>query len=80
MEIISERITFYFTIWEVLFANLTASWLLDLPRTHYLSSFRCVNRVVTEKIIRINGPYVYLGLAEKAISIAPQLIPGTISR
>jgi glycosyltransferase involved in cell wall biosynthesis len=42
------------------FANLTASWLLDLPRTYYLSSFRCVNRIVAEKIICINGPYIYL--------------------
>lgn len=42
------------------FANLTARWLLDLPRSYYLSSFRCVNRLIAEKIICINGPYVYL--------------------
>lgn len=42
------------------FANLTARWLLDLPESYYLSSFRCVNSVIAEKIICINGPYVYL--------------------
>jgi undecaprenyl-phosphate 4-deoxy-4-formamido-L-arabinose transferase len=42
------------------FANLTARWLLDLPKSYYLSSFRCVNHLVAEKITCINGPYVYL--------------------
>jgi glycosyltransferase involved in cell wall biosynthesis len=42
------------------FANLTARWLLDLPNFQYLSSFRCVNRLTAEKIICINGPYVYI--------------------
>ncbi|MBM5815488.1 MAG: glycosyltransferase [Cyanobacteria bacterium K_Offshore_surface_m2_239] len=42
------------------FAKLTARWLLDLPNSYYLSSFRCVKRLVAEKITCINGPYVYL--------------------
>lgn len=42
------------------FANFTARWLLDLPDSHYLSSFRCVSRVIAEKITLINSPYVYI--------------------
>lgn len=42
------------------FANLTARLLLDLPDSYYLSSFRCINSLVGEKITAINSPFVYI--------------------
>lgn len=49
------------------FANLTARLLLDLPDSYYLSSFRCVNSLIGEKISTINSPYVYIdGLLSQA--------------
>ncbi|MFO0032455.1 MAG: glycosyltransferase family 2 protein [Cyanobacteriota bacterium] len=42
------------------FANFTARSLLDLPESYYLSSFRCVSRLIGEKITTINSPYVYI--------------------
>jgi undecaprenyl-phosphate 4-deoxy-4-formamido-L-arabinose transferase len=49
------------------FANLTARFLLDLPDSYYLSSFRCVNSLVGEKIAEIRSPYVYIdGLLSQA--------------
>ncbi|MEB3258728.1 MAG: glycosyltransferase [Cyanobacteriota bacterium] len=42
------------------FANLTARLLLDLPDSYYLSSFRCVNSLVGEKITKVNSPFVYI--------------------
>lgn len=49
------------------FANLTARLLLDLPDSYYLSSFRCVNSLVGEKISKIRSPYVYIdGLLSQA--------------
>jgi len=49
------------------FANLTARLLLDLPDSYYLSSFRCVSRVIGEKVSTINSPYVYIdGLLSQA--------------
>lgn len=41
-------------------ANITARSLLDLPKSFYLSSFRCVNRLIADKIIGITSPYVYI--------------------
>lgn len=49
------------------FANYTARFLLDLPDSFYLSSFRCVNRLIAEKISAIDSPYVYIdGLLSQA--------------
>lgn len=42
------------------FANLTARLLLDLPDSYYLSSFRCVSRLIGEKIAANSSPYVYI--------------------
>jgi undecaprenyl-phosphate 4-deoxy-4-formamido-L-arabinose transferase len=42
------------------FANFTARSLLDLPESYYLSSFRCVSRLIGEKITTIDSPYVYI--------------------
>jgi len=49
------------------FANLTARILLDLPDSYYLSSFRCVSRVIGEKVSSNHSPYVYIdGLLSQA--------------
>ena len=49
------------------FANYTARLLLDLPETFYLSSFRCISRLIGEKITIIQSPYVYIdGLLSQA--------------
>ncbi len=49
------------------FANFTASLLLDLPRSYYLSSFRCVRRLIGEKVTTVTSPYVYIdGLLSQA--------------
>lgn len=49
------------------FANLTARLLLDLPRSYYLSSFRCVRRLIGERITTVSSPYVYIdGLLSQA--------------
>jgi len=42
------------------FANLTARLLLDLPDSYYLSSFRCVSRLIGEHIAANSSPYVYI--------------------
>lgn len=43
-----------------LFANLTAKFLLDINGTEYLSSFRCVNLLISKNITQYKGPYVYI--------------------
>lgn len=49
------------------FANFTARLLLDLPRSYYLSSFRCVRRLIGEKVTTVTSPYVYIdGLLSQA--------------
>jgi undecaprenyl-phosphate 4-deoxy-4-formamido-L-arabinose transferase len=49
------------------FANLTARLLLDLPKSYYLSSFRCVRRLIGERITTVSSPYVYIdGLLSQA--------------
>lgn len=49
------------------FANFTARLLLDLPRSYYLSSFRCVRRLIGERITTVSSPYVYIdGLLSQA--------------
>jgi len=42
------------------FANYTARLLLDLPNSFYLSSFRCISRLIGEKITLVQSPYVYI--------------------
>jgi glycosyltransferase involved in cell wall biosynthesis len=42
------------------FANKVADWLLDKPKGLYLSSFRCISRMVARAIIRYRGPYPYV--------------------
>lgn len=42
------------------FANYTARLLLDLPDSFYLSSFRCISRLIGEKITLVQSPYVYI--------------------
>lgn len=49
------------------FANHTARLLLDLPDSFYLSSFRCISRLIGEKITLVQSPYVYIdGLLSQA--------------
>ncbi len=42
------------------FANWVADVLLDKPRGVYLSSFRCMNRLVVDGITRYEGPFPYV--------------------
>jgi undecaprenyl-phosphate 4-deoxy-4-formamido-L-arabinose transferase len=42
------------------FANAVADRLLDKPKGLYLSSFRCMSRMVARAIIRYRGPYPYV--------------------
>ncbi len=42
------------------FANQVADWLLDKPKGLYLSSFRCMSRMVARAVIRYRGPYPYV--------------------
>lgn len=42
------------------FANATARALLDIPGNHYLSSFRCVSKLIGRKVAEYEGPFVYI--------------------
>lgn len=42
------------------FANACANVLLDKPRNIYLSSFRCMNRFIVDKVIAYDGPFPYV--------------------
>jgi undecaprenyl-phosphate 4-deoxy-4-formamido-L-arabinose transferase len=42
------------------FANATARVLLEIPGNHYLSSFRCVSKLIGKKLAEYNGPFVYI--------------------
>ncbi|MCS6921782.1 MAG: glycosyltransferase family 2 protein [Elioraea sp.] len=42
------------------FANWVADLLLDKPRGVYLSSFRCLNRLVVDGVTRYEGPFPYV--------------------
>ncbi|MFQ3622221.1 MAG: glycosyltransferase family 2 protein [Acetobacteraceae bacterium] len=42
------------------FANRVADVLIDKPRGLYLSSFRCMNRVVVDGVTRYEGPFPYV--------------------
>ncbi len=46
--------------WGSAFANGTAHWLLDLPERFYLSSFRCVSRMIAVQAAAYQGPYPYI--------------------
>jgi undecaprenyl-phosphate 4-deoxy-4-formamido-L-arabinose transferase len=42
------------------FANATARMLLDMAGNHYLSSFRCVSKLIGKKLAEYTGPFVYI--------------------
>jgi len=42
------------------FANRVADLLLDKPKGLYLSSFRCMSRLVVDAVLRYQGPYPYI--------------------
>jgi glycosyltransferase involved in cell wall biosynthesis len=42
------------------FANKVADWLLDKPRGLYLSSFRCMSKLVVKAVTQYGGPYPYV--------------------
>jgi len=42
------------------FANWVADLLIDKPRGLYLSSFRCMSRVVVDGVTRYEGPFPYV--------------------
>jgi undecaprenyl-phosphate 4-deoxy-4-formamido-L-arabinose transferase len=42
------------------FANRVADWLLDKPGGLYLSSFRCMSKLVVSSVTRYRGPYPYV--------------------
>jgi undecaprenyl-phosphate 4-deoxy-4-formamido-L-arabinose transferase len=42
------------------FANRVANLMLDKPKGLYLSSFRCMSRLVVENVITYEGPYTYI--------------------
>jgi glycosyltransferase involved in cell wall biosynthesis len=42
------------------FANRVADLLIDKPRGLYLSSFRCMSRLVVDGVIRYEGPFPYV--------------------
>jgi glycosyltransferase involved in cell wall biosynthesis len=42
------------------FTNRMTDWALDKPPGFYLSSFRCVSRLVTTNVSGYTGPYPYL--------------------
>ncbi len=42
------------------FTNFVAGLVIDKPKDLYLSSFRCINRFVCDKIITYSGPYPYV--------------------
>ena len=42
------------------FANQVADWLLDKPKGLYLSSFRCMSKLVVQAVTQYNGPYPYV--------------------
>jgi undecaprenyl-phosphate 4-deoxy-4-formamido-L-arabinose transferase len=42
------------------FANRVADLLIDKPKGLYLSSFRCINRLVIDGVARYEGPFPYV--------------------
>jgi len=56
------------------FANLTARLLLDLPDSYYLSSFRCVSRLIGKNVAENGSPYVYIdGLLSQSTNLISSL-------
>lgn len=50
-------------VWKTLGSranDLFATWLLDKPRSLYLSSFKGMSRMVVEAICRYDGPFTYI--------------------
>ena len=41
-------------------ANLIAEWLTDKPRGLYMSTFRCMNRFLVNRILDYSGPYPFI--------------------
>ena len=41
-------------------ANLIAEWLTEKPRGLYMSTFRCMNRFLTNEILNYSGPYPFI--------------------
>jgi glycosyltransferase involved in cell wall biosynthesis len=42
------------------FNDRVANFLLDKPKDLYLSSFRCINRFLRDRILQYKGPYPYI--------------------
>lgn len=42
------------------FNNLVANLLLDKPKDLYLSSFKCINRLIIQEVIKYKGPFPYI--------------------
>jgi len=42
------------------FTNRIADFLMDKPKGLYLSSFRCMNRMIVDALVTYNGPYPYI--------------------
>jgi len=42
------------------FNNLVASYLLNKPKDLYLSSFKCMNRFITDEVTKYKGPFPYI--------------------
>ena len=42
------------------FTNWVADYLIDKPKGLYLSSFRCISRLVVDNITRYTGPFPYI--------------------
>ena len=56
------------------FSNLTARLLLDLPDSYYLSSFRCVSRLIGKKVAENHSPYIYIdGLLSQSTNLIGKL-------
>ena len=67
------------------FANRTADIMLDKPKGLYLSTFRCMNRFIADRVTSYDGPYPYLdGLifqnTNRLDSIQVQHLPRTGGR
>ena len=42
------------------FNNFVANFLLDKPKSLYLSSFKCMNRFIVQQVIKYQGPFPYV--------------------
>jgi undecaprenyl-phosphate 4-deoxy-4-formamido-L-arabinose transferase len=67
------------------FANAVADRLLDKPKGLYLSSFRCMSRLVVESVTKYTGPYPYVDglimqVTQRIDSIEVRHLPRTEGR